>query len=266
MPWSSWGSPTGRTTSPRSCREGSSSGSPSPGRSPRTRRSFCATSRRAPSIPSRGSSCSRRWSASTGSWGPPPPSSPITRTSPGWRTGSCTCAPDGSRRSSGTSGVNLPGSSIGEPMRMLDRKMLRDLVGLKGQAIAIAMVIVSGVATFVMSVSTLDSLRRTQEIYYRDYRFADVFASLKRAPEALRSRILEIPGEDAVETRVVAAASLDIPDFPDPVRAQLVSVPEEGAPRLNGVFLRKGRMVDPRRDGEVVVNEPFAEAHGFAPG
>jgi putative ABC transport system permease protein len=151
-------------------------------------------------------------------------------------------------------------------MRMLDRKLLRDLVGLKGPAIAIAMVIVSGVATFVMSVSTLDSLRRTQEIYYRDYRFADVFASLKRAPEALRSRILEIPGVDAVETRVVAAASLDIPDFPDPVRAQLVSVPEEGIPRLNRVFLRKGRMLDPRRDGEVMVSEPFAEAHRFAPG
>ena len=151
-------------------------------------------------------------------------------------------------------------------MRMLDRKLLRDLVGLKGQAIAIAMVIVSGVATLVMSVSTLDSLRRTQETYYRDYRFADVFASLKRAPEALRSRILEIPGVDAVETRVVAAASLDIPDFQDPVRAQLVSVPEEGSPLLNNVFIRRGRMVDPRRDGEVVANEPFAEAHEFAPG
>jgi putative ABC transport system permease protein len=151
-------------------------------------------------------------------------------------------------------------------MRMLDRKLLRDLAGLKGQAIAIAMVIVSGVATFVMSVSTLDSLRRTQETYYRDYRFAEVFVSLKRAPEALRTRIGEIPGVDAVETRVVASASLDIPDFPDPVRAQLVSIPEEGTPLLNRVFLRKGRMVEPRRDDEVVVSEPFADAHRFAPG
>ncbi|HEU5360358.1 MAG TPA: FtsX-like permease family protein [Candidatus Deferrimicrobiaceae bacterium] len=151
-------------------------------------------------------------------------------------------------------------------MRTLDRKLLRDLVGLRGQAIAIAMVIVSGVATFVMSVSTLDSLRRTQETYYRDYRFADAFVSLKRAPEEVRSRIREIPGVDFVETRVVAAATLDIPGFPDPVRAKLVSVPDEGAPLLNGVYLRQGRMVDPRRDDEVVVSEPFAEAHRFLPG
>jgi putative ABC transport system permease protein len=151
-------------------------------------------------------------------------------------------------------------------MRPLDRKLLRDLAHLKGQAIAIAMVIVSGVATFIMSVSTLDSLRRTQETYYRDYRFADVFVSLKRAPETLAARIQEIPGVNAVETRVVAAASLDLPEFPDPVRVQIVSVPEEGAPSLNRVFLRKGRMVDPRSDSEVVVSEPFAEAHRFMPG
>ncbi len=149
---------------------------------------------------------------------------------------------------------------------MLDRKLLRDLAGLKGQAAAIAMVIVSGVATFVMSVSTLDSLRRTQEVYYRDYRFADVFASLKRAPETLRGRIEAMPGVDAVETRVTAAASLEIRDFPDPVRAELVSIPSEGSPRLNRIFLRKGRMVDPSRDDEVVVSEPFAEAHRFLPG
>lgn len=151
-------------------------------------------------------------------------------------------------------------------MRTLDRKLLRDLLGLKGQAIAIAMVIVSGVATFVMSVSTLDSLRRTQEVYYREYRFADVFVSLKRAPEEVRSRIREIPGVDLVETRVEAAANLDLPDFPDPVRARLVSVPDDGNPLLNRLFLRKGRMVDPRRDDEVVVSEPFAKAHRFEPG
>lgn len=151
-------------------------------------------------------------------------------------------------------------------MRTLDRKLLRDLVGLRGQAVAIAMVIVSGVATLVMSVSTLDSLRRSQQTYYRDYRFAAAFVSLKRAPEEIGARIRELPGVDVVETRVVAAATLDIPDFPDPVRAQLVSVPDERMPALNRLYLRKGRMVDPRRDDEVVVSEPFAEAHRLVPG
>ena len=137
---------------------------------------------------------------------------------------------------------------------------------MKSQALAIALVIVSGVATFIMSVSTLDSLRLTQAAYYRDYRFADVFASLKRAPEGLAQRVREIPGVDKVETRVVASANLDIPGFTDPVNGQLTSISDEGGGGLNRLYLRKGRTVDPERDDEVIVSEPFAEAHGFVPG
>lgn len=137
---------------------------------------------------------------------------------------------------------------------------------MKSQALAIALVIVSGVATFLMSVSTLDSLRLTQATYYRDYRFADVFASLTRAPEGLAQRVREIPGVDQVETRVVASANIDIPGFTDPVRGQLTSIPDEGGGGLNRLYLRKGRTVDPERDDEVIVSEPFAEAHGFVPG
>jgi putative ABC transport system permease protein len=43
-----------------------------------------------------------------------------------------------------------------------------------------------------MSLSTYDSLATTRDRFYRDYRFADVFASLKRAPEGA-ARLAEIP-------------------------------------------------------------------------
>ena len=74
-------------------------------------------------------------------------------------------------------------------MRALDRKLWRDLWHMRGQAVAIALVVMCGVATHVMFLSTLNALRDTQQGYYREYRFADVFVSLKRAPEALRDRI-----------------------------------------------------------------------------
>ncbi len=151
-------------------------------------------------------------------------------------------------------------------MRSIDRKLLRDLWGMKSQAAAIAMVIVSGVATYIMSVSTLDSLRLTQSTYYRDYRFAEVFASLTRAPETLSRRIQEIPGVERLETRVVASANLDIPGFPDPVRGMLTSISDDRNEGLNRLYLRKGRMIDPGRDDEVIVSEPFAAAHGFVLG
>lgn len=151
-------------------------------------------------------------------------------------------------------------------MKALDRKLVRDVWKMRGQAFAIALVIMSGVATFVLLISTMNSLDLTKDRFYRDYGFADVFASLKRAPESLKHRISELPGVNQVETRVVAEVKLSLPNFPEPVTARLVSVPDDGRPLLNRPYIRKGRMVDPLRDNEVVVSEAFAEAHGFSLG
>ncbi len=151
-------------------------------------------------------------------------------------------------------------------MKALDKKLWRDLWLMKGQAIAIILVIVSGVSTFVMFISTMHSLNLTRDAFYRDFGFAEVFCQLKRAPESLAERIREIPGVNLVETRVAADVKLDIPGFNDPVTAKLVSVPDNRPPLLNRLYLRKGRMVDPSKDNEVIVSEAFAQAHGFRPG
>lgn len=151
-------------------------------------------------------------------------------------------------------------------MRSLDRKVFRDLWTMKGQALAIILVMASGGATFVMSLSTLDSLWETRESYYQESRFAHLFTSLKRAPESVRHQIESIAGVLQVETRVVASANLEIENFPDPVSARLISVPDDGNPLLNQLYLRRGRLMERRKETEVLVSEAFAEAHGFNPG
>src|SRR5512147_1412337 len=151
-------------------------------------------------------------------------------------------------------------------MKALDKKLWRDLWLMKGQALAIVLVIVSGVATFVMFIGVMHSLNATRDAFYRDFAFADVFGSLKRAPESLKDRINEIPGVNLVETRVAADVKLDIRGFDEPVTAKLMSVPNNGRPLLNRLYLRTGRMVEPSKDNEVVVSEAFAQAHRFKPG
>jgi putative ABC transport system permease protein len=151
-------------------------------------------------------------------------------------------------------------------MRALDRKMLRDLWHLRGQATAISLVLACGVGTFVASVSVLGSLQYTQATYYERYRFADVFARLKRAPESLADRVAEIPGVARVQTRVVVDVTLDIAGMAEPAVGRLVSIPERREPGLNEVYLRQGRWVEPGRRGEVLIGDAFAEAHGFQPG
>lgn len=145
-------------------------------------------------------------------------------------------------------------------MRAIDRKLMRDLLQMKSQALAIALVVMCGVGTYVMFITAQNALRNTQQIYYRDYRFAEVFSSMKRAPESLRTRIQAIDGVDQVQTRVVAQVRLDMPGFNEPVTALMVS--EGGG--LNALHLREGRL--PSRADEVAVSTPFARAHGLQVG
>lgn len=148
-------------------------------------------------------------------------------------------------------------------MKTLDRKFLRDLWQMKSQALAIALVVMCGVGTYIMFLTTLGALRATQDSYYRAYRFANVFVSLKRAPESLRQRIQAIAGVDQVETRVMAQVRLDIPAFAEPVTALMVSVSDSGRHGLNALHLSEGRLPALGRPDEVVVSMPFAQAHAL---
>ncbi len=148
----------------------------------------------------------------------------------------------------------------------LDRKLLRDFRRLWGQALAIALVMAAGVATLILAVGAYRSLEETRAAYYERYRFADVFASLKRAPAAVEQRILTIPGVAAAETRIVEFALLDIEGMVQPATGIAISLPDYRDPRLNRLYLRSGRLPQPGRPDEVAVNEAFASAHGYAPG
>ena len=151
-------------------------------------------------------------------------------------------------------------------MRALDLKLFRDLWHMRGQVLAIAAVIMGGVATMVMSLSTYDSLLGTRDRFYRDYRFADVFANLKRAPEPVKERIAAIPGVQAVETRVLALVKLEVAGFSDPITGMLSSLPETGQPLLNVLHLKRGRWLSPYSSDEVIVSDTFADAHKLQPG
>lgn len=148
----------------------------------------------------------------------------------------------------------------------LDRKLLRQLWSLRAQVLAIALVIASGTALLVMALTTIESLQETTAAYYERTRFADVFAQTKRAPDSLGRDIARIPGARLVETRIVEGAILDMAGYAEPVVAQVISLPDIGPQLMNALVVRSGRLVDPTRPDEVVVSEPFAEAHRLKPG
>ncbi|HEX7129636.1 MAG TPA: ABC transporter permease [Rhodanobacteraceae bacterium] len=150
-------------------------------------------------------------------------------------------------------------------MRALDRKLLRDLWHVKGQAAAIAAVIACGVAIVIMTFGAMLSLRQTRDSYYERYRFADVFSQLRRAPLWVGAQVGEISGVAAWQTRITHYAALDIPALQRPAAALLVSLPDRGEPRLDRIALRSGRLPLRGRD-ELVMSENMAQALGYGPG
>src|ERR1035437_2437809 len=84
----------------------------------------------------------------------------------------------------------------------LNRKLFRDLGHMKGQMIAVSLVMACGLAMMIMTRSLILTLESTRDAYYQTNGMADVFASLKRAPLSMAEPIAKLAGVAAIEPRV----------------------------------------------------------------
>ncbi|MGQ7830843.1 ABC transporter permease [Altererythrobacter sp. Z27] len=151
-------------------------------------------------------------------------------------------------------------------MKALDLMLLRDLWHMRGQALAIAVVLAAASATFILSMGVHGSLMMTRDAYYARNHFADVFAQMTRAPRSVVDRVAQIDGVQQAQGSIIQYAILDMPGRVDAVRALMQSVDDRGQDQLNRVTLKSGRMPSPDQPGEVVVDEAFAQANDIGPG
>jgi putative ABC transport system permease protein len=148
----------------------------------------------------------------------------------------------------------------------LDRKLLRELSRLGGQIVTIALVLAGGLACFVGLRGTCDSLDWARAAYYDRCRFADVFARVERAPEAVAGEIEAIAGVRDVQTRISEEVTLPMEGMPRPAYARLLSLPASGEPATNALHVVEGRLPERGSDDEAALLESFARAHGLHPG
>ena len=153
-----------------------------------------------------------------------------------------------------------------EGLSPLDIKLLRDIWHMRGQAIAVGIIVACGVAIMVMALGTLSTLSASRDAYYERYRFADVFTSVRRAPESAAASLREIDGVQTIETRIVRLVILRIPGVEEPANAQIVSLPETGESILNRLVLFSGRYPEARSPDEIIISNAFAEANDLQTG
>lgn len=151
-------------------------------------------------------------------------------------------------------------------MRALNVKLLRDLWSMKGQMAAVSLVMACGLMVMIMARGLVMSLETARDEYYASHRLAHVFCDLKRAPNAIGTRLREIDGVASLETRIRGALTLDLPGLREPADGLVLSLPDGRETEVNRLHLRQGRLPEPYSPDEVVVSEPFAKAHGFVPG
>ena len=151
-------------------------------------------------------------------------------------------------------------------MRVLNRKLLRDIYRARGQSAAVTAVILVGIASYITMASAHRNLLLTRDAYYEQYRFADFFISLERAPVTEMYRIRQIPGVRDIRCRIVKDVNVDIPGNLEPKSGRIISMPDKQRPVLNGIVLISGRYFDIGAANEVILSDAFAKANHIEPG
>jgi putative ABC transport system permease protein len=148
----------------------------------------------------------------------------------------------------------------------LDRKILRELRQMRSQVITIALLIICGLSLMIATSISYDSLRAARDSFYRDYRFADLFADFQAAPRSIMDRMRGISGIRLLEERIVADGLVEVRGQDEPAVGLLLSIPSEVQPRLNRIFVREGRLPREAQFPEVFLHEAFAAAQHLKPG
>ncbi len=151
-------------------------------------------------------------------------------------------------------------------MKLLDRKLFRDVRAMWGQVATIALVVAAGVSVFVASVSTYDSLQSGRERFYADARFPQIFVTIKRAPLSIMAAVNDIAGVAGAEARIVRDVIVDWPSSVLPISARMISLAQGGDEMLSRLHMRRGAAPQPGDSRSAAINEAFAEANAVSPG
>jgi putative ABC transport system permease protein len=147
--------------------------------------------------------------------------------------------------------------------RALQKKALRDLRRRLPQAAAIGVTVMLGVLLYVVSY---DSFRNVQASYDRTYartHFADLTVT-GGDPDTIAAAVAESGGVERVETRT----QVDQPMMIGATKlvGRVVGMPPASGTEINEIDVVAGRLPDPARDDQVVVERHTAHTFGLAPG
>ncbi|MEL7657536.1 MAG: FtsX-like permease family protein, partial [Bacillota bacterium] len=139
------------------------------------------------------------------------------------------------------------------------KKFYRDLGEAKGQFLSVVAVVIIGVMFYTGLYSALEGLSGAGDKYFAEYRLADLWSSLYRAPEGVLEKIEEIPGIKMIEGRVVQDVRVSMGDRDAIIR--LISLPDEKTNIVNDIQMKSGSYFSVNSGNQCILSEDFFNAN-----
>lgn len=146
-------------------------------------------------------------------------------------------------------------------MNILFRKLIRDIKEAKGQFISIFIVVTLGVMFYSGINGTFRNLSIAKDEYYKEYRFADIWADVYKAPESIVKRVKSLPFVKAAEGRIIKDTSMDIAGESATVR--LITLPDKKKDIVNDIAMQSGSYFSAEDINQCILEDGFLKANGF---
>lgn len=146
-------------------------------------------------------------------------------------------------------------------MNHLNRKIIRDLWQFKGQFISVLVVVIIGVMLYSGINAAFRNLSGASEKYYREYRFADLWATMYRAPEGVEEKIKSLPFVKMATGRVVQDVKIGISGENAIVR--MITLPDDKKDIVNDVRITSGSYFSVQENNQCLLEEEFFKAHNL---
>ncbi|OGO01795.1 MAG: hypothetical protein A2Y59_03755, partial [Chloroflexi bacterium RBG_13_52_14] len=151
-------------------------------------------------------------------------------------------------------------------MNKLQRNLIRDLVTSKSLFLAVAIVILLGVAIFDASSIGYQNLKSSYDYSYESLRFADFTVKVVEAPSETTDELKSLPGVEAVTGRINTDIPITLPgDEEKRVLVRAITLPSDFRPAVNDVKVEQGAYFEGDESNVLLLERSFAEYHELNP-
>lgn len=146
-------------------------------------------------------------------------------------------------------------------MNILFRNLYRDIKRSKGQFISILVIVILGVSFYTSLNSVFKNLSNSSVKYYDEYRLADIWVDIYKAPSSMQKKIENLPNVKMVSGRIVKDASIGISG--ENATLRFITLPDEKKDIVNDIVIKSGRYFSSGDSNQCLLDEDFLKANNI---